>query len=57
MKQSLKIKARLEVRVSDYFKMVAQRTIGDGHRDATGYKKPGGKTGGGKRVNSGKNGF
>jgi len=52
MKQSKKIQRNLDARIADFFAMVAKPKIGDGHRDATGYKKPGAKTGGGKRVKS-----
>jgi hypothetical protein len=31
----------LESRISDYFRMISQPKIGDGHRDANGYKRPG----------------
>ena len=57
MKQSKKIALALSIRQADYAKMVGQQKIGDGHRDATGYHKPGGKTGSVKRVKSGNKGF
>lgn len=31
----------LNRRMTDYSKMIAQPKIGDGHRDANGYRKPG----------------
>lgn len=57
MKQSKKIAARLQARKDDYVRMAAQNKIGDGHRDITGYHRPGGKTGSVKRVKSGNGGF
>lgn len=41
MKKSKKQAANLNRRISDYNKMVSQTKIGDGHRDATGYRRPG----------------
>ncbi len=32
---------RLEVRRADYTKTINQPRIGDGHRDANGYRRPG----------------
>lgn len=41
MKKSKKQQARLDFRRDDYNKMIAQPKIGDGHRTASGYRKPG----------------
>lgn len=57
MKRSKKIQQQLEIRQMDHIRMLAQPKIGDGHRDASGYHKPGAKTGGGKRVKSGIGGY
>jgi len=36
-----KAEARYDLLSNDYNRMVAQKTIGDGHRETNGYKKPG----------------
>lgn len=41
MKKGKKQQKRLMIRSADYSKMIAQVKIGDGHRDANGYKRPG----------------
>ena len=36
-----KMEARYDLLSNDYNRMVQQKTIGDGHREADGYTKPG----------------
>ena len=41
MKKGKKQAASLDRRRADYSRMIAQPKIGDGHRDSTGYRRPG----------------
>lgn len=41
MKKSKKKAKNLSRRLTDYSKMISQSKIGDGHRDVTGYHRPG----------------
>ena len=41
MKKGKKQAKKLNIRRADYSRMIAQHKIGDGHRDATGYRRPG----------------
>lgn len=36
-----KAEKRLNIRRADYSRMISQTKIGDGHRDANGYRRPG----------------
>ncbi len=41
MSKGKKQQKNLDRRRADYSRMIAQQKIGDGHRDATGYRRPG----------------
>ena len=41
MRKNRKIAKRLRGRVKDYNDMIAKPKIGDGHRDESGYHRPG----------------
>lgn len=41
MKKGKKQGNKLDIRRADYSRMISQPKIGDGHRDATGYRRPG----------------
>jgi hypothetical protein len=41
MRKGKKQARKLDSRRADYSRMIAQPRIGDGHRDATGYRRPG----------------
>lgn len=41
MKKGKKQAKKLDIRRADYSRMISQTKIGDGHRNANGYRRPG----------------